>query len=262
MDSDKLTVQIDRFCELYPTDANAYALRAGTWKFDYERLDRAGIEKNILSDGRPMYCAETFPGFSDFDILELGCSDGYNTAGLEMVGAKHVTAIDANADGFLKACLLKNALSLKSKFLLGDFLQYIQTPGLRYDLVYASGILYHLLDPVDFILRCGKVSDNLFLWTFYHNAETIASHAYERQRFVDSEKRYFKRETFIYHKRIYDPEFVAAAKYQGGIESAAYWLSLDDLMRALSLAGFRILRTVPDSFNGIEALNIMATKAA
>ncbi len=40
-------------------------------------------------------------------------------------------------------------------------------PGLRYDLIVASGVLYHLRDPLSFLERAAAATDALFLWTHY-----------------------------------------------------------------------------------------------
>jgi hypothetical protein len=245
----------------YPDPSNAYALRAGTWKYDYENLDHDEIMSRIKYDARPRYCAETFENFPDFSIVELGPSDGYNTAGLEIAGARDITAVEANVDGFLKACILKNTLNLRAQFLLGDFIQYLKMSGLKKDLVYASGVLYHLTEPVEFIELCGEVADNIFIWTFHYVEESIKSHDFESLCFDKPERRTVKGTEFTYYKRFYDPNIVGDPKYQGGLDNFAYWLTLDDIEKALNLAGFKIKRTVDDSFNGVEAVNILASKA-
>jgi hypothetical protein len=259
-DSEKLVVEMPRFVMDYPSHTNAYRLRADTWKYDYENLTQDEIIAKIKFDARPRYCAETFPGFDKFSVVELGPSDGYNTAGIEIAGARDIVAVEANADGFLKACILKNTLNLRAQFLLGDFIKFLKTPGLKKDLVYASGVLYHLTDPVEFIQLCGKVADNLFLWTFHYVEESIAKHDFERRCFDKPEARTIGGETFTYYKRFYDPNIVGDPKYQGGVDNFAYWLTFADIERALGMAGFKIKRTVDDSFNGIEAVNILASK--
>jgi hypothetical protein len=60
----------------------------------------------------------------------------------------NVTAIEGNVGAFLRCLLLKNYFNLKSKFLLGDFLKYMAVQTNGPDLMYASGVLYHLTDPV------------------------------------------------------------------------------------------------------------------
>lgn len=259
MASEMINIEMPKFVLDDPDHRNAFKLRQGTWKFDFENLDRESILEAVRRDARPRYCAETFPNFDQFHVLELGPSDGYNTAGLEIEGAQKITAIEANSDGFLKACLLKNALGLKAEFLLGDFIKYLNAVKEPVDLVYASGVLYHLTDPLDFLRLCTEAGDNLFLWTFVYDEDNIKNHEYERTCFSGSESVEFLGESFTYQKRYYDPHFVSSPKYQGGVGSFANWLSLVDVERALDLLGFQIKRMVPDSFNNIPAMNILAS---
>ncbi len=170
----------DRFITEFPSELNAFQMQKGSWKFDYDILSIEEIIKNIYADGRPKFCADTFPGFKDFRIVEVGPSDGYNTAGLEFHGARKIVSVEGNVGAFLRCLIMKNAFNLKTKFLLGDFLQNLHSPETVADLIYASGVLYHLVDPVDFLLRCGEISRNLFIWTFYYDPQVILNHDYEK----------------------------------------------------------------------------------
>ena len=67
-------------------------------------------------------------------------------------------------------------------------------------------------------------------------------------------------ETFTYYKRYYTLEICQMATYAGGIRDHANWMSLADIERALHLAGFRVKRMVEDSFEGVPAMNIWASK--
>jgi hypothetical protein len=251
-----------RFITDFPTDANSFNLQSGSWKYDYDKLSHADIMANIHSDGRPKYCADTFPGFRDFRIIEVGPSDGYNTAGLELHGAKDIISIEGNAGAFLRCLIMKNVFQLKAKFLLGDFIQYLDDPKTAADLIYASGVLYHLTDPVEFIRRCSEISPNLFLWTFYHDPKVINDHEYERMWFAPSEN-YVKvsnGHSFTYHRRYYEMSIVESEKYAGGLKRFANWLSYDDLFTAIEMAGYRVDKVIEDEYSGIPALNILAHK--
>ena len=59
------------------------------------------------------------------------------------------------------------------EFMYGDVLAYLKTSTDRYDIVWASGILYHQADPVAFLEAvCGR-ADHLFLHTHYFDAERV-----------------------------------------------------------------------------------------
>jgi len=131
---------------------------------------------------------------------------------------------------------------------------------MRADLVYASGVLYHLTDPVEFLAKCAAVADNIFLWTFVYDEREIEVHDYESARFAGSETRQIGGETFIYHKRFYDPAMVVDPKYQGGTDHSSFWMTFEDIEKALNIFGYQIIRIVDDSYNRITAKNILASK--
>lgn len=260
MTTETLKLDLPRFVTGYPTTLAGLNLRAGAWKKDFESLTFDEVEASIAKDGRPRFCAQTFEGFEKFDILELGPAEGYLTASLEFHGAKSVTAIEANADNFIKSCILKNVLGLKSTFLLGDFLKYLEEPPRRYDLVFAAGVMYHLEDPIDFLEKCCSVADNILIWTLYYVDETIKNHPFESRCFKDVETiNRFGRE-FKYYRGFYDPTLRSAPKYQGGIHESANWMTLDDIEVVLKSLNFEIRRVVHDSANRIDAINILASK--
>jgi hypothetical protein len=102
---------------------------------------------------------------------------------------------------------------------------------------------------------------HLFIWSFYFDDASIAAHAYEKRRFVSHEVRRIRGEDFVYHRRSVDPDILARGTYQGGIGEVASWLSLEDLNKAINLAGYEITRTIPDQYSGTPAINIWASKA-
>jgi hypothetical protein len=192
-------------------------------------------------------------------ILELGPSDGYNTLGLEMEGAEDVTAIDGNVGAFLRCLTLKNYFEMKSKFLFGDFLKYLECPPRRHDLIYASGVLYHLTDPVAFLQRCAELCDRLFLLTFYYDESAIASHPYESRWFRLEETKTCTMGdiNLSLYRRDYEQQIVDSAKYAGGFSPHALWLARDDLLKLFKYLGYTLMREVPDSFQGIPASNFL-----
>lgn len=254
----------DRYVLDLPREANAIDLQRGGWKFEYENMDEAGIRESIASDGRPLFCSMFFPNFADpdYSIWELGPSDGYNTAGLEFHGAKNVSAIEGNVGAFLRCLILKNYFNLKSKFLLGDFLKYLDAVDQGPDLIYGSGVLYHLTDPVSFLRRCSELSPDLFLWTFVYDHDLMIDHGYEKNMFAFDQVRTIDvagREV-RYHKRFYDPSLIGEEKFAGGFQSYANWMTRDDLFYTLEKFGYRVLQTIDDGYSGIPAINIFATR--
>jgi hypothetical protein len=66
---------------------------------------------------------------------------------LEAAGAQ-IDAIEANQRTYLRCLITKEILGLtRSKFWLGDFIKALENWDQRYDLIVASGVLYHLKNP-------------------------------------------------------------------------------------------------------------------
>jgi hypothetical protein len=77
----------------------------------------------------------------------------------EMVsrGAAHITSIESNTRAFLKCLIVKNALNFDVDLRLEDFRPFLATCRETYDLVLASGVLYHMTDPVQLLTDMARV---------------------------------------------------------------------------------------------------------
>lgn len=257
----KLTLDMPLFVDEVPDDSIAFSLRAGAWKFDFDKKSRSEIDTFLAEvDGRPRMCSAIFPSFASFRVVEFGPADGYNTAQLEQQGVKSIVAIEANADNFIKCLIMKNAFNLDAKFLLGNFLKYLENDALEFDLAYASGVLYHLPDPVGFIERCAKFAKHIFIWTLYYDDDVIKNHSYENKRFVAKSTQKSAHGEYTYYARAVDGQMLGKSTYQGGIVEVSNWMSIDDIRRLLRSLGYTILMEVPDSNNNIPAMNIFASR--
>lgn len=247
-----------------PANANSLGIYRDAWKYDFDKTSEAEILERIDSDPRPKWCKETFGDFHKSDVLELGPADGYNSAALERLGARTVKAIEGNVDAFLRCLLLKNYLKLQANFFLGDFTRFAEVPELKHDLLYASGVLYHLPDPVAFLHTASKNSKNIFLWTHFYDEEFIELIENERECFSNkiTEIKELKGKKFTYYKKIYNLEHVKATGYIGGLKEAASWISRQDLFDALDLCGYEVLKIVEDPYapGRMPAVNILATR--
>jgi hypothetical protein len=254
-----------KFMTEAPSDLSPLRLYSGAWHYDFDKLDREGILSIIRRDSRPNQCRELFAEFDRFHILELGPADGYNTAALELLGASTVTAVEGNVDAFLRCLLLKNAFGLRAKFLLGDFTQYFRPGFEKVDLLYASGVLYHLKDPVGFLEIAGQNVEHIYIWTHYYDESSIQNEPTERLGFSNGETsvRRFKGRQYTYHRKYYDTKFVSATGYIGGLGEYCHWLSRDELLSVIESSGFsNILRVSEDRLpNGMPAINVFASRS-
>ncbi|MFH1504518.1 MAG: DUF1698 domain-containing protein [Candidatus Omnitrophota bacterium] len=136
-------------------------------KLRLEQLAIEGGHLNLDPESRINELAKRI-SLKGFRVLELGCLEGSHSSMLQALGAKEVIAIEGRIENFLKCLIVKNALSLdKCKFLLGDLNDILPVLSGPFGLCFASGILYHLENPVSVLSRVAQLTDNLFVWTHY-----------------------------------------------------------------------------------------------
>jgi SAM-dependent methyltransferase len=186
-------------------------------------------------------------GFSGKTILELGPLEGGHTYMFEQRGATHVTSVEANTRAYLRCLITKELLQIRrAAFLCGDFVEYLKDDRCpTFDLCVASGVLYHMRNPVELIeLLARRCRSHLFLWTHYYDAAQAAdkasfsgSHSAEHQGFGHTLHRY---------------EYQAALDWSGfcgGTAPYAHWLTRGDIVGALQHFGFDIVSTGFDTEN-------------
>lgn len=180
-------------------------------------------------------------GLTGKRVLELGPFEGYQTALLEWSGASSVLAIEASRTAFLKCLVVKELLGLRSTFLYGDALAFLDTCTERFDLVWASGILYHQADPIGFLTRAAAMGDHLFLHTHYFDPEKIASTP-RANRFLPA-----KDVVVSWHGRDITLHYfdyatdTSAGDFAGGPRPYTNWLSREDIEFILTELGLGVI---------------------
>ena len=146
-----------RFSASTPSHNNAVDIFASEWASDLAEV-LPGVPHSgtpmFYQDERPRQAARYLGEYSKFEnmtILELGPLEGAHSYQLEQLGAKTIVAIESNVDAFLKCLVVKNMLSLNTTYLLGDSVAFLKETVEKFDLIFASGILYHMEDPIELI---------------------------------------------------------------------------------------------------------------
>src|SRR3954467_8350863 len=143
-----------------PSDQNALDLFAGEWSSQPPSIRpelKAG-NTPLFDDPRITWANDRFiemgieGGFAGRDVLELGPLEGGHTYLIDRLGAKSVTAVEANARAYLKCLVAKETFGMPhAHFRLGDCLLHLRDGGQDYDIGVACGILYHLTNPVELL---------------------------------------------------------------------------------------------------------------
>jgi SAM-dependent methyltransferase len=231
-------VKSDQFCSAYPGHQAALDIYAGAWTTAMPTGSGLSAgEANHFSDVRVSWAAKKIGGLAGKTILELGPYEGYNTHQFESMGAASVVAIENNRDNFLKCLIVKNVVGLHSVFLHGDMLRYLHETDARYDICWASGVLYHMTDPISLLRGLARIAKTLFIWTHYvHPARESDPNV---KSFLDPSRNKsvdFCGRSILLHHRNYNQ--TVGSNFGGGSESYSYWMKYEDIMYVLAALGF------------------------
>ncbi len=236
---------LTNFTKLQPNEQNSFDLFRGSWSTKISGVQNTGGFDGF-NDDRINWLLDELGGVKGKKILELGPLEGAHTYMLERAGGD-VLSIEGNHGAFLRCLIVKNFLGLKSKFLLGDF----SNPDISsesFDTVVASGILYHMEDPVTLLEKVSSKTDNLFIWTHYFEEDL--------ERWSPIAKREIKNGKWdIDNPKLFDIDGLSVktvrqnygkakqwSGFCGGRSSFSYWICKQDLLALLRKLGFANIR--------------------
>lgn len=217
-----------------PTPQQTVDIFAGQWITAFP--DRLAVTAGWVNhfdpdvDARVPWAASAIPGgLAGKSVLELGPFEGYHTACLEWAGAGPITAVEASRTAYLKCLVAKELLGLNARILYGDVPAYLATSTEPFDVVWASGILYHQADPVAFLEAAGGRADHLFLHTHYFDAERVPGMSTAARFRPDRDQRVtWHGRDILLHRYEYESD-TAQGTFAGGPRSFANWLERADI---------------------------------
>jgi hypothetical protein len=176
-------------------------------------------------------------------ILEIGPFEGGNTKQLFDLGAKEITAIEANEEFYLKTLLVKEAFSLDSlKLVIGDCNILLDDKDRfddkSFDLLYASGVLYHMTNPVETIRLFSRLSDTIYVNSHIASDE-VPSGEWLEIKDKDNNSYRCRRNTY------------ETKEHWGGVDRSAVWLDRESMFAAFQNMGYEI-NILEDSVNNIR----------
>lgn len=241
---DVLETALAEYLKLKPDAQNAFDLFPGTWSTRFDDVETRGTFDGT-HDTRIDWLLEQVD-LAGKRVLELGPLEAGHTTMLERAGAD-VLAIEANKGAFLRCLIAKNHLGLKARFLLGDF-DLHDFGRDSYDLVVASGVLYHMRDPARLLQRLSVASSRLFLWTHYIEpditkwspglAKELASGKWELSTPEVTEVDGFRVRTV---RQKYG-RALGWSGFCGGTETYSNWIYREDLLGLIRHLGFGTVR--------------------
>ena len=204
----------------------------------------------FFHDGRILWAIEQFGALHGKSVLEIGPLEASHTWLIEQYGPAQLHAVEANKLSFLRCLVVKELLQLRvARFFLGDCQGWLEECSQRYDFIIASGVLYHMQDPVRLIELMAGRTDSLFLWTHYADEAQMPPGDPRRSAFIGAMETEIRHGVAVRsHRRSYHGAWVDKS-FCGGIHDMHRWLERDDIV-ALGFDDVRIWGEQPDHPNG------------
>ncbi len=249
---------LDQYVRSAPSDQNALDLFKDTWSSSMP--EGLGLTAGILptwADDRIDLILGHLGSVDGLKVLELGPLEAGHTYMMHKAGAD-VIAVEASARAYLKCLVVKEILDLeRAKFELGDFMPYLHDTTEHFDLVLASGVLYHMQDPLDLLASIAKVTDKIAIWTHFWDRDAVASVERISRTFVDAPVDVeWRGRTLTLHPRHY-LEALGWGGFCGGPEASAKWLERDGLMSVLADLGFSKITVLDESLAHVNGPHIL-----
>jgi len=232
---------LDAYITKEPSSQNILDIFSGEWSSRLpagNNLVTAPGQAALFEDARIDWTAEMLGDFTGKTCLELGPLEGGHSYMMQKKGAKKIIAIEANSRAFLKCLCIKEIFELdKVEFKLGDFMPFLANDKSKYDLVFASGVLYHMEKPIELLRLISMVSDKVFLWTHYYDKNIISrrndlAHKFSRVSLFE-----YGGITYEYSTQSYK-NALSWAGFCGGPSKVSKWLTRESIIKALEQFGF------------------------
>lgn len=247
---------LDAYVTKAPTAQSAVDIFAGEWvsRFpeEYAALDTG--ELSLCHDPRIAWGLDELGGVRGESVLEIGPLEAGHSYMLEQAGAASVCAVESNTRAYLKCLVFKEIVGLtRTRFLLGDALEHLRSGKHEYGFVLASGVLYHMRNPVEFIELISQATDRVLLWTHYFDAERIAANPAISSKFsgeTDEVEHGGFRASL--HRQDYT-DTLADPRFCGGGAGFSQWMKRDAILDCLRHFGFDRLKVEfeePEHGNG------------
>lgn len=244
----------DRYENRHPCPQNEINIFDASWSCELPSLASAvsGGWAKTFEDPKITWFFNKIGGVKDAKGFELGPLEAGHSWMAQCNGVKSLVSVEANRTSFLKCLVVKNILGMNEvQFKLGDSIKYLETHEGNFDFILASGILYHLKDPLSALELILEKTKSLLIWTHYFDQELIDKNPAQRVK--------TKRLTpLVYNGKPYEVSsygYQEAAEWKGfcgGMTSEVLWLERSLYLDVCKSKGFdtEVFQEEPDHPHG------------
>lgn len=235
-----MTSEEDLHYRFPPDRGNAIRLFEGEWASKLPGMDESGSAA-LFEDDRIYWMIQQLGLIVNWSVLELGPLEAGNTFMLEREAAK-VVAIESNIEAFLKCLVVKNLYGLKAEFLLGDITLGVPET-LQPDLIIASGLLYHMNEPIELLQQIAQLAPRVFLWTHFYEDDIskwnpqLIEMIGTKWKPQDVQVRRYNGKDFRLVPQFYG-DIANSPGFCGGSGVGSNWMYRDDIIELLHEFGF------------------------
>lgn len=230
---------LDEYVTSFPTDQNAIDTLKGWNQAFPEQFGVDAGAMHLHNDPRIAWAIEKSGGLAGKRVMEVGPLEAWHTYMLEQQQPEMIDAVEANRLSFLRCLVVKEIVGLtRTRFHLGDAQLWLENREEAYDLIVASGVLYHMQDPVRFLRAMAKRTDQIFLWTHYVDDAAMPAGDPRRGAFVDQpEIADHEGVNVIMYPRTYLGAW-KSAHFCGGMHDIHRWMDRSSLLALLQALRF------------------------
>jgi hypothetical protein len=229
--------RLDRFVDALPSAQTAVDAIPG-WNSAFPAsVEVVAGDVPLYEDPRLTWAMAHYGPLMGCRVLELGPLEGGHTYMLARAGAS-IDAVEMNKLAYLRCLIAKEILEIpNARYHLGNFLKWLDERPSSYDLIVASGVLYHQAAPLFLLELIARRTTAFYLWTHFFDEKSMPAQDQRREPFIgEPEVVSFYGRTIRQYRRTYVGG--KNSSFCGGMYDEHRWLHRDDLLEAIRVLGF------------------------
>lgn len=231
----------DRYESLYPSEQSQLDIFSGSWSCELPSTANAvsgGWAKTFV-DPKIDWFIEKIGGVKGLNGLELGPLEGGHSWMLQNNGVQSLKSIESNRNSFLKCLIVKNILRMDNvKFVLGDFCKFLEKPSEFFDFIIASGVLYHLKNPIQILELILSQTKHVLIWTHYYDELLIDSNEDQKRKIIPQDDFEYSGKKYSTVSYSYN-ESKEWDGFCGGMNDSATWYEKNLYLNVCHHKGFK-----------------------